>query len=89
MQQTVANTILIINIRNSNNLNKFWVGNLTYQAHINKVYLALQSQSVSQWVSDKHSQWSDSGLIKNTMYNIKEIQTEFDKKSKHKQEASN
>ena len=26
VQQTVANTILIINISNSNNLNKFWVG---------------------------------------------------------------
>ena len=26
MQQTVANTILIINISNSNNLNKFSVG---------------------------------------------------------------
>ena len=26
MQQTVANTILIINISNSNNLKKFWAG---------------------------------------------------------------
>ena len=38
LQQTVANTILIINISNSNNLNKFWVGIFTRQGHINKVY---------------------------------------------------
>ena len=28
-QQAVANTILIINISNSNNLNKFWAGSFT------------------------------------------------------------
>ena len=38
LQQTVANTILIININNSNNLNKFWVGIFTRQGHINQVY---------------------------------------------------
>ena len=38
LQQTVANTILVINISNSNNLNKFWVGIFTRQGHINKVY---------------------------------------------------
>ena len=38
MQQTVANTILIINISNSNNLNKFWVAIFTRQDHINQVY---------------------------------------------------
>ena len=38
MQQTVANTILMINISNSNNLNKFWVGIFTRQGHINQVY---------------------------------------------------
>ena len=38
MQQTVANTILIINISNINNLNKFWVGIFTCQGHINQVY---------------------------------------------------
>ena len=38
LQQTVANTILITNISNSNNLNKFWVGIFTRQGHINKVY---------------------------------------------------
>ena len=37
-QQTVANTILIINISNSNNLNKFKVGIFTRQGDINKVY---------------------------------------------------
>ena len=37
-QQTVANTILIINIGNINNLNKFWVGIFTRQGHINQVY---------------------------------------------------
>ena len=38
LQQTVAATILIIKISNSNNLNKFWVAILTRQGHINKVY---------------------------------------------------
>ena len=38
LQQTVANTILITNISNSNHLNKFWVGNFTRQGHINQVY---------------------------------------------------
>ena len=39
--QTVANTILIINIsnsNNSNNLNKFWVDTFAPQGHINQVY---------------------------------------------------
>ena len=38
LQQTVANTILIINISNSNSLNKIWVGIFTRQGHINQVY---------------------------------------------------
>ena len=38
LQQTVANTILIINISNRNNCNKFWVGIFTRQGHINQVY---------------------------------------------------
>ena len=38
LQQTVANTILIINISNSNNLNKFWVDIFTRQGHINQIY---------------------------------------------------
>ena len=33
-----ANTFLIINISNSNNLNKFLVGIFTRQGHINQVY---------------------------------------------------
>ena len=37
-QQTVANMILSINISNSNNLNKFWVGIFTRQGHVNQVY---------------------------------------------------
>ena len=37
LQQTVANTILITNISNSNNLNKFWVGIFTRQGRINQV----------------------------------------------------
>ena len=35
LPQIVANTILITNISNSNNLNKFWVGIFTRQGHIN------------------------------------------------------
>ena len=38
LQQTVANTILIINISNSYNINKFWVGIFTRQGYINQVY---------------------------------------------------
>ena len=36
-QQAVANMILSINISNSNNLNKFWVGIFTSQGHINQL----------------------------------------------------
>ena len=38
LQKTVANTILIINSNNSNNLNNFWVGIFTRQGHMNQVY---------------------------------------------------
>ena len=38
LPQTFANTILINNISNSDNLNEFWVGILTRQGHINEVY---------------------------------------------------
>ena len=38
LQQTVANMILIINIGNSNNINKFWFDIFTRQGHINQVY---------------------------------------------------
>ena len=38
LQQTFAGTILIINISNSNNLNKFRVAIFTRQGHINQVY---------------------------------------------------
>ena len=38
LQQTVANTILITNLSNNNNLNKFLVGIFTRQGHINQVY---------------------------------------------------
>ena len=34
----ICNMILTINISNSNNLNKFWVGIFTRQGHINQVY---------------------------------------------------
>ena len=37
-QQTVANMILNINISNSNNFNKFWVGIFKGQSHIIQVY---------------------------------------------------
>ena len=38
LQQTVANTILIINISNRININKFWDGIFTRQGNIKKVY---------------------------------------------------
>ena len=37
LQQTVANTFVSINIGNSNNLGKVWVGIFTRQGHINQV----------------------------------------------------
>ena len=37
-KQAVANMILSINISNSNNLNKFWVGIFIPQGHNNQVY---------------------------------------------------
>ena len=52
LQQTVAITILINNISNSNNLDKFLVGIFTRQGHINQDYFT----TVSQLVSDKGSQ---------------------------------
>ena len=51
LQQTVANTILIINISNNNNLNKFWVGIFTRQGHINQVYSTADSESVGELVT--------------------------------------
>ena len=51
LQQTVANTILIINISNSNNLNKFWVGIFTHQGPVNQVYQKGVTELVSMWVS--------------------------------------
>ena len=38
LHQTVVSTFLIINMSNSNNLNKFWVVIFTRQGHINQVY---------------------------------------------------
>ena len=56
--------ILSINISNSNNLNKFWVGIFTPQGtSIKFTKRQLVSESVSQSVSDKHKQWSDLGPI--------------------------
>ena len=46
--QTVANTILIINISKSNDLNKFYVGIFTCQGHINQVYLTAVNEFVSE-----------------------------------------
>ena len=51
LKQTVTNTILIIKINNSNNLNRFWAGNFTRQDHINQVYYTGVSESVSDSVS--------------------------------------
>ena len=47
LQQAVANTILSINISNSNNLSKFWVGIFTRQGQISQVYLTPWSELVS------------------------------------------
>ena len=60
LQQTVAIPILIINTGNNNNLNKFWVGIFTRRVTASKF---TKRYGVSELVSDKHSQWSDSGTI--------------------------
>ena len=52
LHQTVANTILITNLSNCNNLNKFWVGIFTRLGHINQVHLTAVSESVSQLVKN-------------------------------------
>ena len=69
LQQTVANMILIININNSNNINEFWVGIFTLKGHKNQVSLTGVSDGVSQIVSDKRCQWSDSGPTEIIMIN--------------------
>ena len=53
----------MILISNSYNINKFGVGIFTRQGHIKRVYYN-SSESVSQLVSDKGKQRSDSGPIK-------------------------
>ena len=65
--------ILIININNSNNINEFWVGIFTLKGHKNQVYLTGVSDGVSQIVSDKRCQWSDSGLTEIIMINSQSI----------------
>ena len=50
LQQTVANMILMSNISNSNNLNKFWV--VIYTPGLNQSGLLNRSESVSESVSE-------------------------------------
>ena len=64
LQQAVANTILSINISNSKNLNKFWVRIFTRQGQSINSSLLNGTELVSDGVSDKGSQRSDSGSIK-------------------------
>ena len=70
LQQTVANTILIINISNSNNQV------LSRQLHTpgsHQSSLLSRSELVSKSVSDKHSEWLDLGPIINSHLSIKSI----------------
>ena len=61
--------ILSNKINNSNNLNKFWVGNFIRQGHSIKqlasfkTFAGIKFTRSEEWVSDKRSQWSDSGPI--------------------------
>ena len=57
LQQNVANTILTININNSNNLNKFWVAIFTCQSHNNQVY------SKQEWVREGGTYWQAFPMI--------------------------
>ena len=61
LHQTVVNTFLIINMNNRNNLNKFELS--SSQARVTSIKFTKQ-EWVSELVSDKYSQWSDSGPIK-------------------------
>ena len=65
LHQTVVNTFLTINMSNSNNLNKFELS--SSHARVTSIKFTKQqwvSESVSESVSDKHFQWSESGPIK-------------------------
>ena len=110
LQQTVANIILIIDISNSNIINKFWVSIFTclwlplpaveklhsYFSDLEKLFTARRNcyeinrqlasftaikstkrhghgVSECEWVSDKHSQWSDSGPIKTTQPSLQRL----------------
>ena len=56
LHTTVVKTFLIINISNSNNLNKFWVGIFTsHTSHQSS--LLNRSEWVSEWVSQSVSEW--------------------------------
>ena len=48
LQQIIVNLFSIINISNSNNLKKFYVGIFTRQGRINQVYEVVVNQLVSE-----------------------------------------
>ena len=60
LHQTVVNTFLIINMNNRNNLNKFELS--SSHARVTSIKFTKQ-EWVSEWVTDKYSQWSDLGPI--------------------------
>ena len=59
LHQIVVNMSFSINITNSNNLNKFWVGIFTRQGHINQVYFTQVSQLVTRKADDQTRVWQD------------------------------
>ena len=62
LHKTVVKTFLIINISNSNKLNKFWVGIFTSLTSHQSSWLN-RSESVSQWVSEWVSEWQALPMI--------------------------
>ena len=58
--------LYLYTIRCRVNFTKFWVAIFTCQAHIKFTKQEWVSEWVSELVTDKHNQWSDSGPIKMT-----------------------
>ena len=65
LHQTIVNMFLSLNISYGNNITSFELA--SSHARVTSIKFTKQesvSQWVSEWVTDKHSQWSDSGPIK-------------------------
>ena len=59
LQQNVIKTFFIINISNSNNLNKFWIGIFTGQGHTKLNFT--KQELVSQFLTSIANDWTQKG----------------------------